>query len=52
MPQMAPIWWTMLFIMFNTTLIIMMTMMYFQVDTQPKTKKQFTSTIKYYNWKW
>nr|YP_010865769.1 ATP synthase F0 subunit 8 [Sclomina parva]WGT89721.1 ATP synthase F0 subunit 8 [Sclomina parva]WGT89734.1 ATP synthase F0 subunit 8 [Sclomina parva]WGT89747.1 ATP synthase F0 subunit 8 [Sclomina parva]WGT89760.1 ATP synthase F0 subunit 8 [Sclomina parva]WGT89773.1 ATP synthase F0 subunit 8 [Sclomina parva] len=52
MPQMAPIWWTMLFIMFNTTLIIMMMMMYFQVDTQPKTKKQFTSYIKYYNWKW
>nr|WGT89643.1 ATP synthase F0 subunit 8 [Sclomina pallens] len=52
MPQMAPIWWTMLFIMFNTTLIIMMMMMYFQVDTQPKTSKQFTSHIKYYNWKW
>nr|YP_009485711.1 ATP synthase F0 subunit 8 [Rhynocoris incertis]AVZ00847.1 ATP synthase F0 subunit 8 [Rhynocoris incertis] len=52
MPQMAPIWWTTLFILFNTSFIIMMMSTYFQTENNPSMKKQITSKINKYNWKW
>nr|AGO28133.1 ATP synthase F0 subunit 8 [Sphedanolestes impressicollis] len=52
MPQMAPIWWTTLFIMFNMSFIIMMTLMYFQSEMKPIMKKQITKKTMNYNWKW
>nr|YP_011031335.1 ATP synthase F0 subunit 8 [Epidaus famulus]WQT73257.1 ATP synthase F0 subunit 8 [Epidaus famulus] len=52
MPQMAPIWWTTLFILFNMSFLTMMIMMYFQINMQPTMKSSITSQIKQYNWKW
>nr|YP_010133436.1 ATP synthase F0 subunit 8 [Lethocerus indicus]AJG02888.1 ATP synthase F0 subunit 8 [Lethocerus indicus] len=52
MPQMSPLWWSTLFIMFITSFMVMCTMMYFTVFyTKSKTsyqKKPHTSM----NWKW
>nr|AKI32214.1 ATP synthase F0 subunit 8 [Lethocerus indicus] len=52
MPQMSPMWWSMLFIMFITAFMVMCTMTYFMVFyTKSKTthkKMQKTSM----NWKW
>nr|YP_010596113.1 ATP synthase F0 subunit 8 [Rhynocoris marginatus]WAJ48445.1 ATP synthase F0 subunit 8 [Rhynocoris marginatus] len=52
MPQMAPIWWTTLFIMFNMAFITMMVSIYFQIENLPTLKKQMTSESKKFNWKW
>nr|YP_010222488.1 ATP synthase F0 subunit 8 [Aethus nigritus]AVJ52284.1 ATP synthase F0 subunit 8 [Microporus nigrita]UCC45899.1 ATP synthase F0 subunit 8 [Aethus nigritus] len=52
MPQMAPIWWEMLFIMFITTFIIMSMMIYHITQTK---KGESDATIYVYpnmNWKW
>nr|AGO28094.1 ATP synthase F0 subunit 8 [Ischnobaenella hainana]QZI86064.1 ATPase subunit 8 [Ischnobaenella hainana] len=51
MPQMAPMWWTMMFSMFNMSMIIMCIMIYFQKNTMPM-KINLKSKIKKMNWKW
>nr|AKP94523.1 ATP synthase F0 subunit 8 [Macracanthopsis nodipes] len=52
MPQMAPMWWTMLFISFNISFLMMMTIIYFQTDLGPKLSKKLTSKTNNLNWKW
>nr|UPL65367.1 ATPase subunit 8 [Nithecus jacobaeae] len=51
MPQMSPMWWEILFIMFNMTLIMMNIMIYWQKS--PKTSKNLMKMMKNsMNWKW
>nr|UQJ75069.1 ATP synthase F0 subunit 8 [Procryptotermes hesperus] len=52
MPQMMPMSWLSLFIMFSSTLILFATLSYFTLVTKTKTswgKKIPTKTL---NWKW
>nr|UPL65884.1 ATPase subunit 8 [Mecomma ambulans] len=54
MPQMAPIWWSMMFLIFILTYFMVMIMVYFS----PKNKKNekmsesINKTTKLLNWKW
>nr|YP_009488369.1 ATP synthase F0 subunit 8 [Tingis cardui]AWD31628.1 ATP synthase F0 subunit 8 [Tingis cardui] len=51
MPQMAPMWWTMIYMSTVTMLLMMMIMMYFQKSNSMKTKSiNFLKKNK--NWKW
>nr|UFK32226.1 ATP synthase F0 subunit 8 [Aguriahana sp. 1 BY-2021a] len=50
MPQMSPMWWTMLMIMFITSFIICMAVMYFNNSNFCKTKKSLTK--KNLTWLW
>nr|URX53658.1 ATP synthase F0 subunit 8 [Bifiditermes nr. madagascariensis] len=52
MPQMMPMSWTLLFIMFSMTLIIIATTNYFTSTLKPKqtSKKALQKTPT--NWKW
>nr|YP_009485646.1 ATP synthase F0 subunit 8 [Velinus nodipes]AVZ00782.1 ATP synthase F0 subunit 8 [Velinus nodipes] len=52
MPQMAPIWWTTLFILFNMSFLMMITIMYFQKTPEPIMDKKMIKSIKNLNWKW
>nr|QWX95538.1 ATP synthase subunit 8 [Plaxiscelis pagana] len=53
MPQMAPLWWEVLFIIFMLTFIFMNMLIYFYKLTTPKklmdTDKMETTQLK---WKW
>nr|UGK73246.1 ATP synthase F0 subunit 8 [Atkinsoniella heiyuana] len=50
MPQMAPMWWTLLMILFMMSMIMMMTSMYFNTLNKLMEKKEiYTSQM---NWKW
>nr|YP_010923083.1 ATP synthase F0 subunit 8 [Nysius inconspicuus]WJZ45486.1 ATP synthase F0 subunit 8 [Nysius inconspicuus] len=50
MPQMSPMWWEILFILFNMTLIMMNIMIYWQ--KMPNYKSELTIKKKTMNWKW
>nr|AZL35884.1 ATP synthase F0 subunit 8 [Okiscarta uchidae] len=51
MPQMAPLWWTTLFLMFNLTFLLLNMMMYFIFNLNNKMK--IAKTMKnQMNWKW
>nr|YP_011010436.1 ATP synthase F0 subunit 8 [Halovelia malaya]WPW47051.1 ATP synthase F0 subunit 8 [Halovelia malaya] len=51
MPQMAPMSWLTLMLLFTMTMIIINTMMYFNKDYKNKnTEKNMTK--KLFNWKW
>nr|QDI93378.1 ATP synthase F0 subunit 8 [Quernocoris caliginosus] len=53
MPQMAPIWWFTLFMMFILTYFIFMVFLYFHNIYQLKTKMIYKNMIiKNINWKW
>nr|QZI85954.1 ATP synthase F0 subunit 8 [Sycanus falleni] len=52
MPQMAPIWWTTLFIMFNVSFLAMIAITYFQEIPLPSMEMKITSKISNLNWKW
>nr|YP_009485724.1 ATP synthase F0 subunit 8 [Scipinia horrida]AVZ00860.1 ATP synthase F0 subunit 8 [Scipinia horrida] len=52
MPQMAPLWWTTLFIMFNMSLLTMIMITYFQESPKPSMEKSLIKEIKNLNWKW
>nr|WDE73791.1 ATP synthase F0 subunit 8 [Stenopelmatus sp.] len=53
MPQMAPISWLILFIMFSITLMLFVTMNYFMtLNKTLHTKGDSKLTIKSLNWKW
>nr|YP_009485685.1 ATP synthase F0 subunit 8 [Carbula sinica]AVZ00821.1 ATP synthase F0 subunit 8 [Carbula sinica] len=52
MPQMAPLWWEMLFIMFILTFILMNIMIYFNMKISQKFYKNNYNSIKQFNWKW
>nr|YP_010583055.1 ATP synthase F0 subunit 8 [Eurhadina exclamationis]UGN61501.1 ATP synthase F0 subunit 8 [Eurhadina exclamationis] len=50
MPQMAPIWWTMLSMMFLLSMMMSMQMLYFNYNKFFK-KKNLKNKINYY-WVW
>nr|YP_010010496.1 ATP synthase F0 subunit 8 [Sycanus croceovittatus]QOH97844.1 ATP synthase F0 subunit 8 [Sycanus croceovittatus] len=52
MPQMAPIWWTTLFIMFNLSFLAMITITYFQEIPLPSMESKTIKQIKNLDWKW
>nr|YP_002970970.1 ATP synthase F0 subunit 8 [Nerthra indica]ACJ69459.1 ATP synthase F0 subunit 8 [Nerthra indica] len=52
MPQMAPLWWTTLFFMFLTCLMMMYINMYFLTSHKIKMNPHFKSEKKPINWKW
>nr|AUJ22870.1 ATP synthase F0 subunit 8 [Apocephalus antennatus] len=53
MPQMAPISWLILFIIFSTTFILFNIMNYFMsLNTSPESLKQKSNSFKSMNWKW
>uniref|UniRef100_UPI0030DF4B67 ATP synthase F0 subunit 8 n=1 Tax=Mecidea indica TaxID=3127717 RepID=UPI0030DF4B67 len=53
MPQMAPMWWEILFIMFIMSFILMNIMMYFfnKMKTNMN-KKEKSNNINQMNWMW
>nr|URX52997.1 ATP synthase F0 subunit 8 [Glyptotermes sp. 8 AB-2022a]URX53010.1 ATP synthase F0 subunit 8 [Glyptotermes sp. 8 AB-2022a] len=52
MPQMMPLSWITLFIMFSTALIIFSTMNYYSYIPKTKTTKMNKIITKKLNWKW
>nr|QDI93391.1 ATP synthase F0 subunit 8 [Insulaphylus sp. ph6]QDI93742.1 ATP synthase F0 subunit 8 [Insulaphylus sp. ph34] len=53
MPQMAPIWWFTLFMVFILTYCVYMMLIYFYNIYQPKTEKfNKNLNIKNISWKW
>nr|QDI93326.1 ATP synthase F0 subunit 8 [Roburocoris exiguus] len=53
MPQMAPMWWYTLFLIFILTYYIFMMLMYFyNVYSNKSDKKTSKLMIKNMNWKW
>nr|YP_010625171.1 ATP synthase F0 subunit 8 [Limatus durhamii]WBG72611.1 ATP synthase subunit 8 [Limatus durhamii] len=53
MPQMAPISWLILFIIFSFTLMMFnMKIYYCNIPMMPQLKKSLTLKKNYLNWKW
>nr|URX53257.1 ATP synthase F0 subunit 8 [Glyptotermes perparvus] len=52
MPQMMPLSWLTLFIMFSTTLILFATMNYYMHTPKTQTTKYTEIKTKILNWKW
>nr|YP_010363567.1 ATP synthase F0 subunit 8 [Atkinsoniella xanthoabdomena]UNZ12668.1 ATP synthase F0 subunit 8 [Atkinsoniella xanthoabdomena] len=50
MPQMAPIWWTLLMMTFLSSFSLMMSLLYFNLMS--KSMKMKTNKINQMNWKW
>nr|YP_010222514.1 ATP synthase F0 subunit 8 [Calacta lugubris]UCC45925.1 ATP synthase F0 subunit 8 [Calacta lugubris] len=51
MPQMAPMWWELLFLTFSLMMIMMVMMMY-HYPTNKKLHLKKMKNIKQPNWKW
>nr|AFI23464.1 ATP synthase F0 subunit 8 [Hypselosoma matsumurae] len=51
MPQMSPMMWSALYIMFNMSLMMMMIMIYFNIKIKQKKSKSNTYYTKN-NWMW
>nr|QWX95523.1 ATP synthase subunit 8 [Pephricus paradoxus] len=51
MPQMAPLWWELLFIMFILSFMLMNTIMYYNKMNLPK-KLLLVKMINQFKWKW
>nr|AIY62130.1 ATP synthase F0 subunit 8 [Neotermes sp. A TB-2014] len=52
MPQMMPMSWLMLFVMFSMTLILFATTNYYTTIHETKEDNQKKTTSKTMNWKW
>nr|URX53619.1 ATP synthase F0 subunit 8 [Postelectrotermes sp. 1 AB-2022a]URX53671.1 ATP synthase F0 subunit 8 [Postelectrotermes sp. 1 AB-2022a]URX53736.1 ATP synthase F0 subunit 8 [Postelectrotermes sp. 1 AB-2022a] len=52
MPQMMPLSWLMLFIMFSTTLILFAAVNYYTNIPKTKITQKKSTTMKTMNWKW
>nr|UOU85022.1 ATP synthase F0 subunit 8 [Ephemera danica] len=53
MPQMAPLSWLTLFIVFSMTLILFNILNYYSFDTNPPSSTQISkSNTKAFNWQW
>nr|YP_010311843.1 ATP synthase F0 subunit 8 [Leptocorisa costalis]UNA68827.1 ATP synthase F0 subunit 8 [Leptocorisa costalis] len=52
MPQMAPLWWELLFTMFVTSFMLMIMIMYFNKMMKSKKIKTIIITTKQKQWKW
>nr|YP_009648551.1 ATP synthase F0 subunit 8 [Tetraphleps aterrimus]QCE31838.1 ATP synthase F0 subunit 8 [Tetraphleps aterrimus] len=51
MPQMAPMWWTMLYTIFITCFILTLIMTYFNIEIMPSTEKNKILKTKI-KWMW
>nr|UPL65354.1 ATPase subunit 8 [Meschia woodwardi] len=51
MPQMSPLWWEILFIMFILSFMFINMIMFWGIDSMMETKK-FKLNNKVMNWKW
>nr|QWX95528.1 ATP synthase subunit 8 [Merocoris curtatus] len=53
MPQMAPLWWELLFFLFIFSFMIMNTIIYYNKILTPKTSSEVsTSSTHQFKWKW
>nr|UPL65821.1 ATPase subunit 8 [Alloeorhynchus sp.] len=52
MPQMAPLWWTVLFIMFISAMLLTMMLTYFNWNPQPSSSLNIKHSPNQYSWKW
>nr|YP_010626158.1 ATP synthase F0 subunit 8 [Dybowskyia reticulata]WBK02994.1 ATP synthase F0 subunit 8 [Dybowskyia reticulata] len=52
MPQMAPLWWELLFLMFLMTYMIMNTLIYFMPKSYLDMLNKKNKSINQINWKW
>nr|YP_010714105.1 ATP synthase F0 subunit 8 [Menida musiva]WDD39668.1 ATP synthase F0 subunit 8 [Menida musiva] len=52
MPQMAPLWWEMLFILFIYMYFMINIMIYFIKKSEMKTNMKFNKSLKQLNWMW
>nr|UJG45205.1 ATP synthase F0 subunit 8 [Ephemera vulgata] len=53
MPQMAPLSWLTLFVIFSMTLILFNIINYYSFDTSPPSSLQTSkSSTKAFNWQW
>nr|YP_010117808.1 ATP synthase F0 subunit 8 [Cryptotermes havilandi]QPN53780.1 ATP synthase F0 subunit 8 [Cryptotermes havilandi]URH16460.1 ATP synthase F0 subunit 8 [Cryptotermes havilandi]URX52841.1 ATP synthase F0 subunit 8 [Cryptotermes havilandi]URX52880.1 ATP synthase F0 subunit 8 [Cryptotermes havilandi]URX53775.1 ATP synthase F0 subunit 8 [Cryptotermes havilandi] len=52
MPQMMPMMWLSLFIMFSASLILFATMNYYTTILKTKTNEKKKIPTKHLNWKW
>nr|YP_009472911.1 ATP synthase F0 subunit 8 [Nabicula flavomarginata]AST10128.1 ATP synthase F0 subunit 8 [Nabicula flavomarginata] len=52
MPQMAPIWWTTMFMMFIVALLLVMTINYFNVKYKSTSNKNIKIDSNHLYWKW
>nr|YP_009919192.1 ATP synthase F0 subunit 8 [Triatoma sanguisuga]QMP96836.1 ATP synthase F0 subunit 8 [Triatoma sanguisuga] len=52
MPQMAPAWWTVLYIMFILSFLIVCFLLYYHMYSTPVIALKNESTQPKVNWKW
>nr|QHN56420.1 ATP synthase F0 subunit 8 [Dohrniphora cornuta] len=52
MPQMAPISWLLLFIVFSITFILFNIMNYYSFIYKPESSETTKKSFKSFNWKW
>nr|UPL65627.1 ATPase subunit 8 [Gralliclava horrens] len=52
MPQMAPLWWEILFILFIMSFMIMNTIIYYNKTPTPLQKHLKSMKINQFKWKW
>uniref|UniRef100_A0AAU7V9Y1 ATP synthase complex subunit 8 n=2 Tax=Stenopsocus TaxID=209994 RepID=A0AAU7V9Y1_9NEOP len=52
MPQMNPIWWVTLSLMFLVVLLVTNSINYFYKNTQIPLPETNLTSKKYFNWKW
>nr|UBI44030.1 ATP synthase F0 subunit 8 [Eysarcoris annamita] len=52
MPQMSPLWWEILFMMFIISYILMNIMLYFMIQMKYNIKNNKMYFINQSNWKW
>nr|YP_009727908.1 ATP synthase F0 subunit 8 [Notonecta montandoni]QHZ87283.1 ATP synthase F0 subunit 8 [Notonecta montandoni] len=52
MPQMSPMWWTTLFMLFLLSFLLVMMIMYFNKEYKPLSMEITKKEMKMLNWKW
>nr|QCF45709.1 ATP synthase F0 subunit 8 [Anthocoris kerzhneri] len=52
MPQMAPLWWETLFILFTMSFIMMSMIMYYNMKINPQKMNKMSIKINHFKWKW
>nr|AHH93147.1 ATP synthase F0 subunit 8 [Peirates atromaculatus] len=52
MPQMAPLWWSILFLTFLTSFLMMCIIMHFQNTQEPIKSDNKMIKVNLMNWKW
>nr|UPL65393.1 ATPase subunit 8 [Parathyginus sp.] len=52
MPQMAPLWWEMLYMLFITMMIMTNILLYWNKNKNLNNKNYMMNNPKYMNWKW